>query len=366
MTKGFFIAATGQNVGKTTTCLGLLAGLKKRHKSVGFLKPVGQEQVEIDGCIVDKDVVLFKEHFGLNDPYEEMSPVLFPKGFTRDYLDGKIKREDLIAKIETAWKRLSHRHDVVIVEGTGHTGVGSIVDLNNAQAASLLNLRVILVAPGGLGSSFDDLSLNCVMCEHFGVKVAGVILNRVLDDKREMVITYMKKALKRWDIPLLGAIPFDPLLSAPSMQDFALLFQTELLTGKAHFLRHFDHIRLVATTVELYQTMFLPDQLVITPAGREDIILATLVQAWDLKISHPEEDVALGMILTGKQPPKPEILDQIEKANIPMIHVPLNSFVVMKMINTTTSKIRQEDTAKIQEAIRVVEAHVDFEPLFSL
>ena len=240
------------------------------------------------------------------------------------------------------------------------------MDLNNAQAASLLDLRIILIAPGGLGSSFDDLFLNIIMCKHFGVKVAGVILNRVLDDKREMVITYMTKALKTLGIPLLGAIPFDPLLSAPSMQDFALLFQTKIVTGKAHFLRHFDHIRLVATTVELYQTMFLPNQLIITPAGREDIILATLVRAWDLKISHPEDDVTLGMILTGKQPPKDDILEQIEKANIPMIYVPLSSFAVMKMINTTTSKIRKEDKTKIQEAIRVVESYVDLDPLINL
>ncbi len=78
--RSFFVAATGQNVGKTTACLGLLAGLKKRHKSVGFFKPVGQEHVETEtGVHVDKDVVLFKSHFKLRDPYEEMSPVLFPR-----------------------------------------------------------------------------------------------------------------------------------------------------------------------------------------------------------------------------------------------------------------------------------------------
>jgi len=90
MKKAFFVAATGQNVGKTTTCLGLVAGLKKRHGAVGFLKPVGQEHVETEeGIHVDKDVVLFKSFFKLDGSYEEMSPVLFPRGFTRDYLDGK-------------------------------------------------------------------------------------------------------------------------------------------------------------------------------------------------------------------------------------------------------------------------------------
>lgn len=43
-----FVAATKQHVGKTTTCLALLSGLKKRFDKVGFLKPVGQQHVEVE------------------------------------------------------------------------------------------------------------------------------------------------------------------------------------------------------------------------------------------------------------------------------------------------------------------------------
>ena len=46
--KGFFVAATGQNVGKTTVCLGLVSGLKKRLASVGYMKPIGQEHIETE------------------------------------------------------------------------------------------------------------------------------------------------------------------------------------------------------------------------------------------------------------------------------------------------------------------------------
>jgi len=93
--KAFFVAATGQHVGKTTTCLGLVSGLLKKHKNVGFIKPIGQEHVEIEtGVHVDKDVVLFKDHFNLKQAEAAMSPVLFPRGFTRDFLDGKVKEKD--------------------------------------------------------------------------------------------------------------------------------------------------------------------------------------------------------------------------------------------------------------------------------
>jgi len=360
----FFVAATGQNVGKTTTCLGLLAGLKKRHPSVGFIKPVGQEHVETEtGIHVDKDVVLFKTHFKLQDPYEEMSPVLFPRGFTRDYLDGKVDHQDLVAKIAHSFQSIASRHAMTVIEGTGHTGVGSIVDLNNAQIAALLKCPVILVASGGLGSSFDELALNHAQCEKYGVPVAGVILNRVLEEKREMILDYIPKALKRWNIPLLGAIPFSSILSMPTMNDFEMLFETKVLTGSESRFRHFQHIRLVASSVEMYRAWIVPDQLIITPAGREDIILATLTRFWDLKISHPEEDLQAGMILTGKTPPKDSIIEQIRRAKIPMLYAPVSSFVAMKMIHSYTVKIRKADTAKIEEAIKVVEEHIDFQTL---
>jgi hypothetical protein len=362
--RAFFVAATGQNVGKTTTCLGLIAGLKKRHKSVGFMKPVGQEHVETEtGLHVDKDVLLFKSHFKLQDPYEEMSPVLFPRGFTRDYLDGKVDHQDLVAKINASFKSITSRNAMTIIEGTGHTGVGSIVELNNAQVAALLQCPVILVASGGLGSSFDELALNYAQCEKYGIKVAGVILNRVIEEKREMILEYVPKALKRWNIPLIGCIPFSPFLSMPTMGDFEVLFQTKVLTAPESRLRHFQHIRLVATSVEMYRTLIVPNQLIITPAGREDIILATLTRFWDLKISHADEELQAGIILTGKTPPKEAIIEQIRRAKIPMLYAPVSSFVAMKMINSYTSKIRQDDTEKIEEAIKVVEKHIDFEKL---
>lgn len=363
---GFFVAATGQNVGKTTSCLGLVSGLQKRLGSVGFLKPVGQEHVAMpSGNPVDKDVILFKDHFRLKESCEEMSPVLFPKGFTRGYLDGKIDHGDMTARIQNAYRAISQHSKITVIEGTGHTGVGSIVDLNNAQVAKMLGAPVLLIAPGGLGSSFDELALNILMCKHHGASVAGVILNRVLEDKRQMIVEYMTKALSRWNIPLLGCIPYNAFLSSPSMQDFELLFQTELLTGKNHRLRHFRHIRLVASPVEIYKSMIVPHQLIVTPAMREEIILATLTRYWDTKIAHSGENLEIGMILTGKEPPKETLVEQIRRADIPMLYVPVSSFIAMKMIGSQISKIRTEDTVKVRQAIQLVESHVDFDRLLS-
>lgn len=359
--KAIFVASTGQNVGKTTACLGLLSGLQKRFASVGFMKPVGQEHVETEeGLHVDKDVILFKDHFKLSTPYEVMSPVLFPQGFTRHFLDGKINGEELSQRIVKSFATLKQNHEFVLLEGTGHVGVGSIANLNNAQVAALLGIPMLLVAPGGLGSAFDELELNKTLCEKHGVKVAGVILNRVVPDKRQMIIDYMNKSLSRWNIPLLGCIPYDSFLSNPTMRDFENLFKTTLLSGEKHRLRHFKHTRLVATSVETFRDLATKSQLIITPANREDIILATLTQHWDLKIADPNDDFEAGMILTGDDPPSKYIVEQIREADIPMLYAPGSSYQVMKMITSFTAKIRTDDIPKVKEAIEVAESHIDF------
>ena len=81
MAKRVFIAATRQNEGKTTVSLGLLACLSSKVKNLGFIKPVGQRYIEVEGHKIDEDAVLIRDVFQM--PYElsSMSPVAISKAF---------------------------------------------------------------------------------------------------------------------------------------------------------------------------------------------------------------------------------------------------------------------------------------------
>lgn len=358
-----FIAATGQNVGKTTLCLGIIAALKKRFSNVGFIKPVGQRHVKVDGLInVDKDAVLFKEHFQLKSAWSNMSPVIIPSGFTRSYLDEEVTEEDMLKKICSAFTTIASNQDYTVVEGTGHVGVGSIFNLNNARVAAELDLGIILIASAGLGSAYDELALNVAMCRCYGVPIQGVILNRVMESKRDMILEYFPKTLKKWNIPLLGCVPFSDLLTHPTMQDFESLFETTLLSGFKHHYRSFDSTRLVAASLEAFEAEMLPNELVITPASREDIILK-VIQKHQESLQEKGIDFRGGLILTSKQPPSDQILQQLQTVDIPAIFVPHCSYDVMKMITSFTAKIRTEDRTKIDRAIQLVEAHINFDLL---
>ena len=60
-----YLAATGQNRGKTTVSLGVLDGFGRRGLSTGFMKPVGQRTVIEDGVPADEDAVLMRSVFDL-------------------------------------------------------------------------------------------------------------------------------------------------------------------------------------------------------------------------------------------------------------------------------------------------------------
>src|ERR671910_3462040 len=93
-----YLAATGQNRGKTTVSLGVMDGFQRRGLSTGFIKPVGQRTVIEDGVPADEDAILMRSVFGLSEPLDRMSPVHIPRGFTRDYIEGRVV-EDLGARI---------------------------------------------------------------------------------------------------------------------------------------------------------------------------------------------------------------------------------------------------------------------------
>lgn len=363
MKKAIFMAATGQNVGKTTLCLGIFAALHKRFHnigSVGFIKPVGQHHVNVlDNLKVDKDVVLFKEYFGLKSDYNDMSPVILPSGFTRDFLDRKVDIDSFELSIKHAFARISQQHAFTIVEGTGHIGVGSIIEMNNAKVAALLGTEVIIIAPGGLGSTHDELALNIAMCQAYGVKVRGIILNRVLDDKRAMIEEYFPKALKHWNIPLIGCLPYNDFLNTPTLKDFEILFETQLIAGQKHHYCHFQHPRLVADSLVAYQQETHPNELIITPASREDIISEIIQRQKAANQLHP----VYGLILTGKHPPSSSIIDQIKQVDLPTLYAPLCSYDAMKMITSFTAKIRVEDQQKIEQAIQLAEQNLNFDLL---
>ena len=364
-----------QHVGKTSTSLALVSGLLKRFDRVGFMKPVGQKFLNVtdrDGSThrIDKDAVLVKEHFQLNHQrYADTNPVLIPPGYTRDYLDGKITLDRQKAAIWQSYDRIRQHSDVVLCEGTGHTAVGSVVDISNAAVAAMLNARMVLVVNGGIGKALDELEINKVFCDKFGVDIAGVIVNRVQPEKYDTVQHYLGQALQaRWGVPLLGMVPDRPFLGCPAIADMERLFEgSQLVSGQALRMRHYtvQELQLVATSLEVFLRNLRRDPertLYVCHASRNDILLGFLMESQQ---RGPQWEAA--MIVTGSAdyPISSQVMDIVAsmKDAPPVLMVPKQTHQVMEAIHSFTPKLHSEDANRVSVAVNHYEPYIDFDRL---
>ena len=373
-----FVAATKQHVGKTTVSLAIMSGLQKRFNKVGFLKPVGQQHVavkDINGkeLRVDKDVVLVREHFALDHvDYGDMSPVIIPAGYTKRYVDGEIDFDEQLRDVQTAMYNVAKSSDVVLVEGTGHCAVGSIVGLNNAKVASIIGADMVLVANGGLGKAFDELELNRILCQHYGVRIAGVVINKVLPDKYEQTKRYMAKAMMdRWGIPLLGCIPDRPYLGCPALADMENLFKTKLITGAEHRFRHYTVNDICVVTTSL--TRFLENlrrkpsrTLYIAHVTRDDLIVGFLGE-FQRRQTLGGEPFEAALLICGRKDKyqvSEEVIDMLNSvAGAPIMIVEMTTHEVTTRIHAYTPKLNIHDGSRVSVAVDHYEPYIDFDEL---
>jgi BioD-like phosphotransacetylase family protein len=173
-----------------------------------------------------------------------------------------------------------------------------------------------------------------------------------------MILEYFPKALEKYGIPLVGCVPFSTYLSTHSMEDFEWLFQAKLLSGEPYRHHHFRRTRLVAGSLQSYLDEEVPNELVITPASREDII-DTILSRYKNPVG-PDDSLHIGLLLTGRRPPSKNTLQRIKKSLIPTIYVPMCSYNAMKMLTSFIAKTRKEDERKVAKAIEIVEHTIDF------
>ena len=259
-----YLAATGMNRGKTTFALGLLAALMDRGLATGFMKPVGQRYAVVDGIAADEDAILVRSVFGMPDDLGVMSPVHIPRGFTTSFIAGEVT-DDLGARILAAYAVASQDRDIVLVEGTGHAGVGSVIGLSNADVAALLGTPAVIISEAGVGKPIDEIVLNHALFARRGVEVLGAVVNKVDADANPTLPDVLRKGLARHGIKLLGTLPYRPILSNPTLSMLVEQMPGELLHAGDDLDRRIEHVAIGAMQARHVIERIGPGSLLIVP-----------------------------------------------------------------------------------------------------
>jgi len=357
--KKIFIAATKQNDGKTTVSLGLIRNFQERFKKVGFIKPIGQRYLEEEGLKIDEDSLLIEEVCGIKCGLKDMSPIAVEKGFTEKYIAHPDKRS-IAQLIKKSFRRVSKGNRMVIIEGTGHAGVGSVFDHSNATVAKLLGSKVIIISSGGIGRPIDEIVLNKALFEREGVKVLGAVINKVLPEKFDKINRLVRKGLERKRVNVLGVIPYNPMLSRSTIEQILEETDFELLCGKEYLERPVSQV--IVGAMEPHDAIkYIADgSLMITPGDREDMIMTALgcfreTDEKRLKIS--------GLILTDGIKPDQPIMNLLAKAQVPILMSGLDTYEVATLIHELTVKIRPCDTEKINTIVKLIKDNINFKKI---
>lgn len=350
--KRVFIAATRQNDGKTVISLGLTMSFLEHTSRIGFIKPVGQRYIVVEGKQVDEDSVLVSKVCNLKFNLTDMSPIAVERGFTEKFVE-KGHAEDLEKRILDSYGKIAKGNELVIIEGTGHAGVGAIFKLHNARVAKLLQAKVVLISVGGIGKPFDEIMLNHALFSREGVEILGVIINKVLPEKMDKVNRILRKALQREGIKLLGVVPYMKILSSPTITQVFDALKGELLSGD-NLNRRVDNIVVGAMAPHHALSYFAPGSLVITPGDREDIILAAMAKSHDI----------VALVLTCNQTPHHTVLELVRKAGFPVMKVATDTYTTASRIHDLVVKISPEDREKIDVIGSLVKQYVGVEEIY--
>ncbi len=362
--KNIFIAATGKDVGKSTISFALLDILQQNQQKVGFMKPVGQRWLPSPWGKVEEDVILMKDIFHFPEEPPLMNPVVIRKGFTEEYLAQLVKPK-LARKIESAYHTLSQDKDYIIIEGTGHAGVGSVIDVSNATVANLLQAKVVLVVDGGIGSAIDKLELNRAFFAQHGVEITGVIVNKVLVDKADKVRNAIQKYCQKKKLQFLGLIPYSPILSHPTLGQVIDEIKPEIIHETSERRTVIDKFVVGASTLDEF-VEFMREMkgnlLLVFPAVRLDIIFAIANLA---KITDPHETRVHTILFSGKHKPSEIAVQTLIDAQVNILWKGGDTFTVISNLSSISIKTRPQDSYKIDEIRKIVSRNIDWQRLLT-
>ncbi|MFA5143867.1 MAG: AAA family ATPase [Candidatus Omnitrophota bacterium] len=361
MAKKIFIAATQQNDGKTTVSLGLIAAFKKHFERIGFIKPIGQRYLMEQGYKVDEDSVLIEEVFGIKCNIKDMSPVAIEKGFTERFIE-KGADEDYAGIIKDAYDKIAQENDLVIIEGTGHAGVGSVFNLSNATVAMILDANVILISSGGVGKPIDEVMLNKALLDREGVHLAGVIVNKVLPEKYDKISRIVRAGLTQKSLDVFGVLPYRKILDIPTMREIQEELKVNMLFKGESMDAPVENVLIGAMNVKDALEFLQNNLLMIIPGDRDDMIeVICKVNSGKVKKGCKVS----GVILSGGIMPEKKSMESLEKSGIAVLITKEDTYKIAARVNSMVVKLKPQDTDKIKIIVDMVEKYVDIDKVLA-
>jgi BioD-like phosphotransacetylase family protein len=334
------IASMRKGAGKTSTIVGIAGALNRK---MAYVKPFGDRTLYRKKRLWDYDSALISSLFGLKE-----DPVDMSIGFDHSKLRYMYDEEGTKKKLLEIVGSIGSDKEILFIEAGRDLSYGISVHLDTLSLVKYTGSKLFLVASGEEDTIIDDLLFLKRHVDLAGVKLAGVIINKVqhLD---EFQSTHLP-AIEKEGIRVVGVIPFQNELTYFSVYSLSERLFAKVITGEGGLKRVVKNIIIGAwsANVFLQNPLFKKEnKLVITGGDRTDMILASL-----------ESDTS-GIILTNNILPPSNIISKASERNIPLLMVFADTYQTARQIENLEPLLTKDDAEKVDLLQQLAKKHLN-------
>lgn len=338
-----FVAPAGNNVGLTTATLGLVRALDRQGLRVAFAKPISTR-------LEDRSIALVK--LGTH--------LLPPPPIARKRVEDLLSSGDdqtLLEQVVATCDEASEGADVLIVEGMVAESGSAWAHRLNTLMVKALDAELVLVGAPGDQSPAELADALAIAARAFGDAGDGhqlaCIVNRVpVTDEGELAAWSAAVAAER--LQAVAVVPERSELSALRVKDLIANLDAAVL-HEGDLKRRFRDVRLLAMTVPNSVKVFAPDRLLVTPADRDDIIMAVALAALGgMRIA--------GLVLTGGVAPNERVMRLCAPAfetGLPVLTVSGHSLATAVQVDNMDRQIPADDRERVELVMNAVADCID-------
>lgn len=363
---------TGEGVGLTSACLGMIYALDCNGIKAGFLKPFSQEDQEH----LDRTTSLFG-HLFQSKTVQSISH----EKLTQLIAAGEV--DELLEEAVSLHRSVAADHDVIIVEGLLPNGQDHFASELNASLAQALDAEVVLVSTADIQNPKKAAEKVDAHLRQFGGaasnRTAGVLFMRtrgLTEETAQIPVAFdpslrpteeiakFTSELQKYnryfgssDLPIIGLVPFSNTLSVPRTLDIASVIDGQWVHQGEAKTRRILHSSLIASSIEYELNKFIAGELIISASERTDVLLAS-------SLATSNGIPLAGLVLTEREAPAPELLEFCQSAikqGLPILHTRLNTLETAQRLSNFGNEIPTDDTERAEQVTRFVSSHIDVE-----
>ncbi|KAB0627585.1 phosphate acetyltransferase [Acinetobacter gandensis] len=369
--KTILLVPTGEGVGLTSACLGLIYALECQGVKAGFLKPFSQES---DAGSLDRTTALYRHLFNS----ETVEPIRHATVVQQLNLG---ESDELLEEAVRLHREIAKKHDLIIVEGLLPSSRDTFASELNATLAKALDAKVIIVGTADINNPAKTADKIDNLVRQFGgaasERTAGVLFMRtrglpedsaqipvtidpslrLISDTEKFVASIQSThpQIGSIQLPVIGLVPFSNTLSVPRMSDLAVHIQADWINQGDAAHRRVLHSSLIASNIEHELHKFVAGELIISASDRIDVLLAS-------SLASSNGIPLAGLVLTEHHQPNPQVLDFCQtaiKQGLPILHTPLSTFETAQQLSNLGNEIPVDDVERGEQVTRFVSSHIN-------